>query len=35
MFAVWGGISGAQTTLPLLLTHGPGTGSVDARRGPG
>ena len=22
MFAVWGGISGAQTTLPLLLTHG-------------
>ena len=23
MFAVWGGISGAQTTLPLLLTHGP------------
>jgi allantoinase len=26
MFAVWGGISGAQTTLPLLLTHGPGHG---------
>jgi allantoinase len=26
MFAVWGGISGAQTTLPLLLTHGPGEG---------
>ena len=26
MFAVWGGISGAQTTLPLLLTHGPGQG---------
>jgi allantoinase len=26
MFAVWGGISGAQTTLPLLLTHGPGNG---------
>jgi allantoinase len=31
MFAVWGGISGAQTTLPLLLTHGPGQG-VDAAR---
>jgi allantoinase len=26
MFAVWGGIAGAQTTLPLLLTHGPGQG---------
>ncbi len=26
MFAVWGGISGAQTTVPLLLTHGPGEG---------
>jgi allantoinase len=26
MFAVWGGISGAQTTLPLLLTHGPDKG---------
>ena len=26
MFAVWGGISGAQTTLPLLLTHGPANG---------
>ena len=26
MFAVWGGISGAQTTVPLTLTHG-------ARRG--
>ncbi len=26
MFAVWGGISGAQTSLPLLLTHGPGEG---------
>jgi allantoinase len=23
---VWGGISGAQTTVPLLLTHGPGHG---------
>ncbi len=23
MFAVWGGIPGAQTTLPLTLTHGP------------
>jgi len=31
MFAVWGGISGAQTTLPLLLTHGP-PGGVDAAR---
>jgi allantoinase len=26
MFAVWGGIAGAQTTLPLLLTHGPAEG---------
>lgn len=26
MFAVWGGISGAQTTLPLLLTEGPAHG---------
>ena len=34
MFAVWGGISGAQTTLPLLLTHGPGHGRPGrARRG--
>ncbi len=31
MFAVWGGISGAQTTLPLLLTHGSAHG-VDADR---
>lgn len=26
MFAGWGGTSGAQTTLPLLLTHDPGRG---------
>jgi allantoinase len=31
MFAVWGGISGAQTALPLLLTYGAGEG-VDAAR---
>ena len=31
MFAVWGGVSGAQTTLPLVLTHGPGHG-VGAER---
>ena len=36
MFAVWGGISGAQTTLPLLLTHGAGARAPGgARRGPG
>jgi allantoinase len=31
MFAVWGGITGAQTTLPLLLTHGPGEGVAPER----
>jgi allantoinase len=31
MFAVWGGISGAQTTLPLMLTLGPGRGVGTAR----
>lgn len=31
MFAVWGGISGAQTTLPLLLTHGPAEGVPPAQ----
>jgi allantoinase len=31
MFAVWGGIAGAQTTLPLLLTHGPSHGVTHAR----
>jgi allantoinase len=31
MFAVWGGISGAQTTLPLLLTHGPEQGVTHER----
>ena len=31
MFAVWGGISGAQTTLLLLLTHGPEQGVTHER----
>ena len=31
MFAVWGGISGAQTTLPLALTHGPRHGVPAGR----
>ncbi len=31
MFAVWGGISGAQTTLPVLLTEGPAHGVAAAR----
>jgi allantoinase len=31
MFAVWGGISGAQSTLPLMLTHGPGHGVSPGR----
>jgi allantoinase len=31
MFAVWGGISGAQTMLPLMLTHAPAHG-VSAER---
>ena len=37
MFAVWGGISGAQTTLPLMLTHGPahGVGARARRRAGG
>ena len=31
MFAVWGGISGAQTTVPLTLTHGRRRGIATAR----
>lgn len=31
MFAVWGGISGAQTALPVLLSHGPAHGVPPAR----
>lgn len=31
MFAVWGGISGAQTTVPLTLTHGLRRGMTPAR----
>lgn len=31
MFAVWGGISGAQTTVPLTLTHGRRRGVATAR----
>lgn len=31
MFAVWGGISGAQTMLPLTLTHGRRRGIAAAR----
>ena len=31
MFAVWGGISGAQTMLPLTLTHGGRRGIAPAR----
>jgi allantoinase len=31
MFAAWGGISGAQTALPLLLTEGPAQGVPAAR----
>ena len=31
MFAVWGGISGAQTALPLLLTHAPAHGVAPGR----
>jgi allantoinase len=30
-FVVWGGIAGAQTTLALLHTHGPGRGLSPAR----
>ncbi len=33
MFAVWGGISGAQTALPVLLTLGPAAGVPPARAG--
>jgi allantoinase len=32
-FAVWGGIAGGQTTLPLLHTHGPGHGLSPAGLG--
>lgn len=31
MFAVWGGIAGAQTTVPLTLTHGLRRGIATAR----
>jgi allantoinase len=31
MFAVWGGISGAQTTVPLALTHGLRRGATTSR----
>lgn len=31
MFAVWGGVSGAQTTVPLTLTHGRRRGVATAR----
>ena len=31
MFAAWGGISGAQTTLPLMLSEGPAHGVGPAR----
>jgi len=31
MFRVWGGVSGAQTTLPLVLTHGAAEGLPHAR----